>query len=86
MHTFVSNSAENGPAMAGPAGPVPAPMYTDHKPKNTAKQVAQKTCTYTLDIILFHSNNFAHMIQIATFWRVCLIQDTSITLKQPIQQ
>ena len=26
MHTFVSTSAENGPAMAGPAGPVPAPM------------------------------------------------------------
>ena len=26
-HTFVSNSAENGPAMAGPAGLVPAPMW-----------------------------------------------------------
>ena len=24
--TYVSTSAENGPAMAGPAGPVPAPM------------------------------------------------------------
>ena len=23
---YVSTSAENGPAMAGPAGPVPAPM------------------------------------------------------------
>ena len=26
MHNYVSSSAENGPAMAGPAGPVPAPM------------------------------------------------------------
>ena len=26
MHNYVSTSAENGPAMAGPAGPVPAPM------------------------------------------------------------
>ena len=25
-HNYVSTSAENGPAMAGPAGPVPAPM------------------------------------------------------------
>ena len=24
---YVSTSAENGPAMAGPAGPVPAPMF-----------------------------------------------------------
>ena len=26
-HNYVSTSAENGPAMAGPAGPVPAPMH-----------------------------------------------------------
>ena len=26
MHDYVSTSAENGPAIAGPAGPVPAPM------------------------------------------------------------
>ena len=25
-HNYVSTSTENGPAMAGPAGPVPAPM------------------------------------------------------------
>ena len=27
---YVSNSAENGPAMAGTAGPVPAPMLSPH--------------------------------------------------------
>ena len=26
MRNYVSNSAENGPAMAGPAGPIPVPM------------------------------------------------------------
>ena len=31
MRNYVSTSAENGPAMAGPAGPVPAPMlYPSH--------------------------------------------------------
>ena len=29
---YVSTSAENGPAMAGPAGPVPAPMFHKYTP------------------------------------------------------
>ena len=28
MRNYVSTSAENGPAMAGPAEPVPAPMHS----------------------------------------------------------
>ena len=38
-HNYVSTSAENDPAMAGPAGPVPAPMLFAYAEEENVEDV-----------------------------------------------
>ena len=39
VERVIMSSAENGPAMAGPAGPVPAPMQSGSQDLHTTKQL-----------------------------------------------
>ena len=44
-HNYVSTSAENGPAMAGPAGPVPVPMVNAAYLQHSHDKSANKLCS-----------------------------------------